>query len=99
MNVSDIPLDGVIPYIILVTFVFFVPIVLANLINGLAISDIAVTDSSKKQNVPNFVTIIYNSPPPQVIKAESELIGLVQRVSVIYKLETALEYPKVLQTM
>ncbi|XP_049538836.1 transient receptor potential cation channel protein painless-like [Anopheles darlingi] len=73
LNVSDIPLEGVIPYIILVIFVFFVPIVLSNLINGLAISDIAA------------------------IKAESELIGLVQRVSVLYKLEAALEYPKILQ--
>ncbi|XP_049545234.1 transient receptor potential cation channel protein painless-like isoform X1 [Anopheles darlingi] len=67
MNISDIPLDGAIPYIILLIFMFFVPIVLSNLINGLAISDIAA------------------------IKDESEIIGLVQRVSVIHKFETALE--------
>ncbi|XP_050098760.1 transient receptor potential cation channel protein painless-like [Anopheles aquasalis] len=75
LNVSDMPLTGVIPYIILVIFVFFVPIVLANLINGLAISDIAA------------------------IKAESEIIGLVQRVTVIHKLETALVFPTFLQNI
>ncbi|XP_065073025.1 transient receptor potential cation channel protein painless-like [Ochlerotatus camptorhynchus] len=48
-------------YLIFVLFIFFVPIVIFNLINGLAVSDIVA------------------------IKAEAELIGLSQKVDVIYQ--------------
>ncbi|XP_065073026.1 transient receptor potential cation channel protein painless-like [Ochlerotatus camptorhynchus] len=48
-------------YLIFVLFIFFVPIVIFNLINGLAVSDIVA------------------------IKAEAELIGLSQKVNVIYQ--------------
>ncbi|XP_065073185.1 transient receptor potential cation channel protein painless-like [Ochlerotatus camptorhynchus] len=48
-------------YLIFVIFIFFVPIVIFNLINGLAVSDIVA------------------------IKAEAELIGLSQKVNVIYQ--------------
>ncbi|XP_058116102.1 transient receptor potential cation channel protein painless [Anopheles ziemanni] len=57
-------------YIIFALFLFFVSIVLFNLMNGLAVSDTTT------------------------IKAESELIGIVQKVFVIYKYENALKTSK-----
>ncbi|XP_062555567.1 transient receptor potential cation channel protein painless isoform X2 [Armigeres subalbatus] len=54
-------------YLIFVLFIFFVAIVIFNLMNGLAVSDTAA------------------------IKAEAELIGLSQKVEVIYKYENALK--------
>uniref|UniRef100_A0A182J552 Ion transport domain-containing protein n=1 Tax=Anopheles atroparvus TaxID=41427 RepID=A0A182J552_ANOAO len=57
-------------YIIFALFLFFVSIVLFNLMNGLAVSDTTI------------------------IKAESELIGIIQKVFVINKYENALKTSK-----
>ncbi|XP_052863064.1 transient receptor potential cation channel protein painless [Anopheles cruzii] len=59
-----------ISYFVFALFLFFVSIVLFNLMNGLAVSDTTT------------------------IKAESELIGITQKVFVIYKYENALKTSK-----
>ncbi|XP_049534850.1 transient receptor potential cation channel protein painless-like [Anopheles darlingi] len=66
---ANIKFQGV-TYVVFALFLFFVSIVLFNLMNGLAVSDTTI------------------------IKAESELIGLIQKVFVIYKYENALKTSK-----
>uniref|UniRef100_A0A8W7JW41 Ion transport domain-containing protein n=1 Tax=Anopheles albimanus TaxID=7167 RepID=A0A8W7JW41_ANOAL len=66
---ANIKFQGV-TYVVFALFLFFVSIVLFNLMNGLAVSDTTT------------------------IKAESELIGLIQKVFVIYKYENALKTSK-----